>query len=114
MANHECSISSMWKRLLFVCGGKGDTPCTATLQPEIHGGYVLYKCPVCGQTTYYYDVEKFVNKITQIIIDDSEDGCDTNLTNYQMKMISRYDSKQHIFKVLSHTPTQMKVSLTNG
>lgn len=114
MTSHECNISSLWKQLEFVCGGNKESPCNSKLELEMNGRQILYKCPICGQTTSYYDVEKFVDKITKIIIEDTEDGCDTNLTNYQMKMMSRYDSKQHIFKVLSHTQTQMKVSLKHG
>lgn len=111
MAKHECSISSLWGQLEFVCGSCEEPH---KLELEMNGRQVVYKCPVCGRTHSYYDVEKFVDKITKVIIEDTEDGCDTNLTNYQMKMMSRYDSRQHIFKVLSHTHTKMKVSLKHG
>lgn len=112
MTKHEASISSLWRQLEFVCGGEHDG--TPKLEPEMKGLQVVYRCPICGQTTAYYDIEKFMDKITKIIVDDAEDGCATNLTNYKMTLISRYDRKQHTFKVLSHTPTKMKVSLNNG
>ena len=114
MAKHQSSISSLWGHLEFVCGGRNDSPCNSKLELEMDGRKVLYRCPVCGQTTWSYDVEKFVDHITKTIVDDADEGCSTNLTNFQMKMTSRYDSKQHIFRVLSHTPTQMKVSIKNG
>ncbi len=114
MAKHDLSISSLWKHLDFVCGGHPDAPCGTKLELNMNGRQLNYQCPVCGQTTSYYDVEKFINKITKMIIEDTEEGFDTNLTNFQMKMVSRTDGRQHIFRVLSHTPTEMKVSLRNG
>ncbi len=112
MAKREASISSLWSQLEFVCGNPTENGiCGAKLNPEMLGRQVVYKCPVCEKTHTYYDIEKFVDKITHIIVDDTEDGCATNLTNFKHKLISRYDSKQHLFHVLSHTNTKMKVSI---
>jgi hypothetical protein len=114
MAKHDMSISSLWKHLEFVCGETTEKPCHTQLDLIMQGKQPVYQCPVCGHTTSYYDVERFINKITKMIIEDTEDGVETNLTNFQTKIVSRYDGKQHIFRVLSHTPTELKVSLRNG
>ena len=89
MAKRDTSISSLWSQLEFVCGGSNTDPCETKLELETNGRQVLYRCPKCSQTHTYYDVEKFVQKLTDIIVDDEDEGCTTNLTNYQMKMVSR-------------------------
>lgn len=115
MAKKDVSISSLWRQLEFVCGATGsDKICGAPLELSMNGRQVNYVCPQCGQSHSYYDVEKFVDKVTAIIVDDAEDGCTTNLSNYKYKLISRYDSKQHLFHVLSHTNSKMKVSIKYG
>lgn len=112
MAKKDVSISSLWRQLEFVCGAAGDNEiCNTPLELSMNGRQVNYVCPKCGQSHSSYDVEKFVDKVTAIIVEDAEDGCATNLSNYKHKLISRYDSKQHLFQVLSHTNSKMKVSI---
>lgn len=114
MAKSDMSISNLWPQLEFVCGQQHDgAPCNHALVAEIKMNKVLYICPCCGASTNYYDIEKFVDKVTAVIIEDAEDGVMTNLTNFKHKMVSRYDSKQHVFQVLEHTNSKMKVSIRN-
>lgn len=115
MAKKDIRISNLWDMLEFACGTETENGiCGAKPEMEMSRNQVIYKCPVCGTITAYYDVEKFLEKISAIIVEDMEDGCETNLTNFKHTMMSRYDSKRHTFKVLSHTKTKLKVSLKNG
>jgi predicted RNA-binding Zn-ribbon protein involved in translation (DUF1610 family) len=116
MSQQDIRISNLWRMLEFTCGQPGENgTCGAHLTPQlIAEKHVVYKCPVCGASHNYYDIEKFINKIVKILVEDQEDGCETNLTNFKHKLVSRYDSRTHVFTVLSHTNTKMKVSLKNG
>lgn len=110
----NASISNLWSWMKFVCGGKlnGDG-CGEPLKLEMQRNQVMFVCPKCGQSTPYYDVEKFMQKVEKMIVEDAEDGIDSNLTNFKHKLISRIDRKQHEFTVLTHTPREMKVSIRN-
>ncbi len=115
MAKRDIRISNLWNMLEFVCGTETESGiCGAALNMEMAHKQVVYKCPVCGAVTAYYDVEKFLDTISSAIVEDTENGCESNLTNFKHKMVSRYDSKRHTFTVLSHTISKMKVSLKNG
>ena len=115
MAKSDIRISNLWDMLHWVCGNETDNGiCGTTLEADIVKNQVIYKCPVCGNTTAYYDMEKFIEKITKLIVEDLEEGCESNYTHYKHPMMSRYDSKRHTFKVLEHTKTKLKVSIKNG
>lgn len=110
----EINISNFWRQIHFVCGQpKENGICGHDMIPEMTSTQVLYRCPVCGKSTPYYDIEKFMNKVAKMIVEDTEDGVESNLTNFKMKIMSRIDKKQHTFTVLLHTNKQMKVSLKN-
>ena len=111
----DANISNIWRHLKFICGAPTeDGICGQEMAPEMAVRQLVFKCPKCGEMIPYFDTEKFINKATNIIVDDAEDGIETNLTNFKMKMISRIDKKQHTFTVLLHTQDKLKVSIKNN
>jgi predicted RNA-binding Zn-ribbon protein involved in translation (DUF1610 family) len=110
----DINISNIWRIMKFFCGSKTeDGVCGEELKMEMQRNQVMFVCPKCGQTTPYYDVEKFMQKVQKAIVEDAEDGIESNLTNYKHKLISRIDRKAHEFTVTKHTSNEMKVSIRN-
>lgn len=110
----DISISNLWRQMEFVCGAPSENgTCGYTMIPEMGYKQVYYKCPHCGCATPYYDIEKFINKASKMIVEDAEDGIESNLTNFKMQVMSRIDKRHHTFTVLLHTHNKLKVSLKN-
>lgn len=110
----DISISNLWNLIQYSCGciHNGEV-CGEPLTMEMKHNGVFMVCPKCGASTSTYDVEKFMNKVATTIVEDAEDGIETNLTNFKHKLISRMDRKSHEFTVTSHTNKRMKVSIKN-
>lgn len=121
MTERKQGITDIWRKLVLSCGRtvgtkEGGKPkyCCGRMLPELTSRGVEYVCNHCGQRYSYFEAEKMLNVLAEMIINEAKEGNEINLTNYRFKKV--YSKKGIIYEylVLKHDSNILKVSINDN
>ena len=112
----NANIAGFWKRIRFICGADTDIPeqkvCGSDFDIIEVNKKIFYKCPVCGAMIPYHEIEKAVDKIAGMMIDEDDVECDVNLTNATWFAVDKTIGRKYVFRVVSHKKDNFVVEVS--
>ena len=102
------TITNFWRRINFVCG---EDYCAEPLQPLMVNERAYYTCENHNLRVPVYEIENAVNRMSDEIVSEAEDGCVVNLTNYGWSQRDKATNRVFVFNVLAHTNKKIVVSV---
>ena len=108
------TITNFWKTIYLRCGAMIDNePCKEAfvLVPGSETSEPYYRCPKCGTVVPYFPTSEFVYSLMNMLIEDEDDGCDTNLTYTKAVKQDPNTGKSYTMTVVAHRPGKIKVEI---
>ena len=105
----KASISNFWRTVTFVCGSCENE---AVLDTASINTRLYYKCDAHNFMIPAYEVENAVNKMAAMIVEEAEDGCAINLTNFRWEQRDKATNRTYVFRVKEHKNSKIRVAVS--
>lgn len=102
------TITNFWRKITFVCG---NDDCREPLESFMLNERAYYACQAHNFHIPVYEIENAVNRMSDEIVAEAEDGCAVDLTNYKWKQRDKSTNRSYEFKVLVHSNSKILVSV---
>lgn len=116
MSVKETKISGFWSMLSFYCDQpkEDNAICDEPLELEMQNTTPIYRCKVCGFTIPFHDVEKAMQKISDILVDAAIEDEDINLANMRWYVRNQKLGYRIRYRVLSHKNNKIKIGISEA
>ena len=109
----KSKVSGLWGKVRFICDSCSSKDSSKELELISSGGnqYVSYCCPGCGLKVSYFDTEKVIENISNIILEDLSEDSSVSILGFNGKFLDKKNGNFIYFKVVEKTKDSITISL---